>query len=330
MIACPWVTNDFAAYNMQADSWSELASAPTNRTRYQVETFGDNILYIGGRDGNDSLISHIDIYTISTNTWHSVHYSADAAAPHLRSDGETFLFGDLVYLVGGYDVSYAALNSTVVLNISSESTIAQGFQRGIAADKPTAAGDIGAQQIGNYVYVFGGYGSDWCRPLSNLERYDPVANSWTTLANMKHGRGDMAHAAAGSVIYVIGGEGKASDCGQPGGGEKSFPLNEVESFDTSDLHGAWKDALPIEKESFRFAGSAFNHTLFIIGGMGHEVVPADAPHNAAQNSSYYGGYYPVLREVYAHTIENGAVSTLTLHFATLIATIAAALFMQQC
>lgn len=54
------------------------------------------------------------------------------------------------------------------------------------------------------IYVVGGYDED-NHASSSVECYDPLADTWETLAPMNHGRVEPAVIALNGFIYVFGG-----------------------------------------------------------------------------------------------------------------------------
>lgn len=45
---------------------------------------------------------------------------------------------------------------------------------------------------------------DWCNPLNSTEVYDPEADTWTVLADLKAGRGDKACGTLNDRVFAIG------------------------------------------------------------------------------------------------------------------------------
>jgi N-acetylneuraminic acid mutarotase len=61
------------------------------------------------------------------------------------------------------------------------------------------------------IYVSGGFTT--LGELSDaFEAYDPVTNTWTTLASLSEVRADHASAAAHGKLYVFGGFTSSGDC----------------------------------------------------------------------------------------------------------------------
>ena len=71
------------------------------------------------------------------------------------------------------------------------------------ADLPTARSGITAAEVGGWVYVFGGEGSDGT--FRENEAYNPVRDTWQTMAPMPTGRHGLGSAVVRGRIYVISG-----------------------------------------------------------------------------------------------------------------------------
>ena len=292
---CSVLTSHLTAYNLGSDSWSVLPDAPRNRTRYMAAALGSQIYYVGGRDEADNIIETVDIFNTATRQWSS--FVASGAA---RSDGVAVALGaNLLAVIGGYDATYSAFASSVVLNVTNAASTALGFVGGLVPDKPTVAGDLGGL-VGSdsNIYVFGGFGTDFCRPSASLERYNPATKVWTTLAPLPAGRGDMAYAYLDDTIFVMGGETKDSAAcnATTNQGMKSFPVLSVDSFNTSARAPAagWSTVAALAITRFRFSGAAnpATNTIYDFGGQGAQVLPPGAPAGAAANASYYEGSVP--------------------------------------
>jgi len=321
---CEEISDVFLQYNMRTDSWSVLEPAPLPRYRYQAAAVDGNIYYIGGRDVADAVIPDIHVYSISGDSWSTLPITGDATA-HLRSDGATWVVDSTIHIVGGFNETYGVLASVIVLNTTNA---AAGFTTGSIPDKPTAAGDLGVALVEGKVYAFGGIGDDFCKPYGSLEKYDPESNTWTTLKSMGHARADSGYAAIGNVIYVSGGETKSSTC-EDQLNTKSYPVDEVEAFDTTNPGQGWVEVDDIAISRFRFASAAWvaGNLLFNFGGQG-AIVNASAA--AAANPDNTEGYYPLLTEVYSLNLtalaeENdiGAASTINVGATMLVLALAA-------
>jgi N-acetylneuraminic acid mutarotase len=84
-------------------------------------------------------------------------------------------------------------------------TVTSVDQWSTLADMSTGRYGLGSAEAGGYLYVVGG---DTCTNTCNttvFERYDPGANSWSTLTALPHARRFGLVAQVGGKIYAIGG-----------------------------------------------------------------------------------------------------------------------------
>ena len=126
-------------------------------------------------------------------------------------------------IVGAYGFSSTLggnTNQTRLYNISSNT-----WSAGAAAPLPARSdAAYGETTHGGFLYVIGGGNSGTA--LSDVERYDPVLDSWTTLAPMPTARAGAVAAVIDDGIFVIGG--RQSTSGPCSGGPY---LGNVERYD---------------------------------------------------------------------------------------------------
>src|SRR5207245_6514373 len=79
----------------------------------------------------------------------------------------------------------------------------------IVANYPWTVESTAVCSDGTYAYSAGGYAGGINQPLNAFYRYDPVANTWTQLANLPEPVYDAhaAYAANVNKVYVFGGYG---------------------------------------------------------------------------------------------------------------------------
>ena len=68
---------------------------------------------------------------------------------------------------------------------------------------PTPRSNLAATVIDGKMYIVGGFGSSNVGVA--LEVYDPVLNTWSTLAPMPTSRGDLAASALNNKLFAVGG-----------------------------------------------------------------------------------------------------------------------------
>jgi hypothetical protein len=108
----------------------------------------------------------------------------------------------------------------------------------------------------------------------------------------------------------MGGENKFDDCAEHSTAPvtKSYPVGNVESFNTAASNSEWQVVASLAVKRFRFSGaqSADSSIVLDLGGQGVIVLPADAPAGSADNSTYLDGYYPIIANVYALDVQISA------------------------
>ena len=158
-------------------------------------------------------------------------------------------------IVGAYGFSSTAgayTNQTRVYNISSDSWIT-GSPAPLPARSEAAYGDT---THGGFLYVIGGDNS--AGVLSDLQRYDPVTDTWTTLTSMSTPRAGAAAAVIDDGIFVIGGRASASGpCSGPS-------MTTVEKYDIDT--DTWTAVAPLPNSRSDLAAVAHGGKIFVFGG----------------------------------------------------------------
>eukprot|EP00455_Lapot_gusevi_P041775 TRINITY_DN4884_c0_g1_i1.p1 TRINITY_DN4884_c0_g1~~TRINITY_DN4884_c0_g1_i1.p1 ORF type:complete len:400 (-),score=150.85 TRINITY_DN4884_c0_g1_i1:192-1304(-) len=298
---CPSVTNYFTKYNFATNTWTVLTSMPRPRYRYSASIVGNKIYFVGGRTLSDSIISEVDVYDISANAWTTLPSQRGVTD---FSDSVSFVSGTKMYVTGGYNANYDALNTTVVLDTADGTNL---FRAGLVPNKPTRSGDSMAEFYNGKAYVIGGFTSDdgFCRPRNTLEVYDVASNTWTIKASMLAGRGDAAISRVKNMLFLLGGESKETGvlCAS---GPRSVPLDSVEYYSIDE--NMWRPYGRIAISRFRFGSSSYGNTVYDVGGQGMNTFNGTAE-----------PYHPVIDQVWALDVSSvfstsSAISTSTFSF----------------
>ena len=159
-------------------------------------------------------------------------------------------------IVGAYGFSASLggnTNQTRLYNINTDS-----WSTGLAAPLPARADAAsGDTTHGGFLYVIGGGNSGVA--LSDLQRYDPVLDAWTTLTSMNTTRAGAAAAVIDDCIFVIGG--RQSTGGPCSGGPYS---NTVEKYDIDT--NTWSTVAPLLTPRSDLAAVAHGGKIFVFGG----------------------------------------------------------------
>jgi N-acetylneuraminic acid mutarotase len=180
-----------------------------------------------------------------------------ALAPASPSATEGMTVGGIGnVIVGAYGFSSSGggyTNQTRLYNISTNL-----WSAGAAAPLPARAGAAsGDTTHGGFLYVIGGESSTGV--LSDLQRYDPVTDTWTTLMSMTNARAGAAAAVIDDSIFVIGG--RQSTGGPFSGGPY---LTTVERYDIDT--NTWSPVAPLLNGRSDLAAVAHGGKIFVFGG----------------------------------------------------------------
>jgi hypothetical protein len=191
-------------------------------------------LYVtGGIDADGGLLSSVEKYSPSSDTW-----STATPLPEARSRHAAVAVGSVMYVLGGID---RAVTASVLKFDSTQGTWSQ------LAPMPEARYAHAACAIGSDIFVFGG--RDLGGDQASVFKYDTVANEWSTLAPMPYACSEHTASALDGLIYIVGvGNGRC----------------EVLRFDP--VSSAWSTLAPTA--SSRDDGSSFvlGGCLYAVGG----------------------------------------------------------------
>ena len=161
-------------YDADTDTWNALAPIPHLHGREGLAAVcHQGFIYVAGGAGYAVDASNqLFIYDVANDTW-----SAGADIPRNVWGAAMGAFGGQVYLMGG-DADYfwpgGTSNEVDIYDIATNTWTNTGAPMPVAAHQP------GWAQVGQYVYVVGGYADT--SPASNVnvtQRYDMSANTWT-------------------------------------------------------------------------------------------------------------------------------------------------------
>lgn len=120
------------------------------------------------------------------------------------------------------------------------------------------------------VLVAGGFthANKFCEPNKHSEIYNIADDTWTEVAPLQFGRADKALVYLDGVFYAMGGERQvAGFCDlevKPEPGERTIPIDQVESFDLSTNTWTYVSDLPVHR--FRFPAVAEGNRIYSFGG----------------------------------------------------------------
>jgi N-acetylneuraminic acid mutarotase len=236
---------DASAEQDMAGSWTQLASAGSNRQEVSFTEAGGKLYLFGG-----STTERQQAYTPATNAW------ADTAAPpnvpgkldHVQ--GVTV--GSRIFYIGGL----TAWPSPDIGTVQIYDTVKNEWSTGAGmGERRRGAGGV-ATYNGKIYYAGGihdGQAVNW------LDEYDPNANTWRRLPDMPTARDHFAAAVLDGKLWAIGGRGGPNAINSPTG------VNQAYDFAT----GTWSTGhAPLPTPRGGFAAAALGCEIIIIGGEG--------------------------------------------------------------
>ena len=156
--------------------------------------------------------------------------------------------GGIIYIIGGS-------NSDGFVDIVQAFDIANGTLSEVAP-LPTKRNQLNSVVYNNKIYVIGGELENTGARTNLVEVYDPVSNSWETLASMPTAR-ECDIAIFGNKIYAFGGF------------DGSNTLSKVEVYDITN--NSWSDRpdMPYGLSAYHLA--SFDNYIFLFGDYGDHM-----------------------------------------------------------
>lgn len=199
------IVSGLEVYDPALDSWTVLAPMPLSKhetnpteagvTHMGVGLVGDSIWVAGGRTGSHpgTLTDEVWIYNINTNTW-----SAGPDLPVALAGGGLVVLERTIHVFGGFSSACNGDQSTYHVTLDVDAWLANpGISwENVRRPMPNPRNHIGATAFGGKIYAFGGQlGHDCCASgipcgddVTFADRYDPVSDSWESLANLPYAR----------------------------------------------------------------------------------------------------------------------------------------------
>jgi len=231
-------------YSASTNTWTPRAAVPVASEAPSAAYYNGKIYWAEGDSGNS-----LRIYDIASNTW-----STGAPRPAVTDSygAAAGAYNGKVYVVGG---TAGASSITSIYNIASNT-----WSTGTPA--PTAFYLAGYHQIGQYLYIAGGFNAS--SPTTNATetmRLDMANGTWTSGPAFTPQRADFALAMSGSKLYAIGGDAN--------GGTGFFDsVATVNELNTSSWPGGLWTTSPYDLPSARQGNEA---GFFSTGRAGGEI-----------------------------------------------------------
>jgi hypothetical protein len=208
------------------ERWQEMTSSPFSLTNIKALIKGTTIYVINS--------TYIYAYDILTGTW-----SPEATIPTVRSGNAVALVGDLIYIMGGYNIGYkyqCEVYDTVNKTWTTKAALTSGNGRY----------DLHACALGDFIYLNGGQ----LEGAGPHQRYTISTNTWGAITagpNLSR----QAACNVGTKNYYFGGY--------------SLSIKgRVDAYDISTGTWASKVALPTAR-MYSYAVN-INGKVYVIGG----------------------------------------------------------------
>jgi len=220
--------------------WSPRAPMPTRRFSHGAATANGLVYAIGG--GNDSgFVTAVEAYDPSNNTWSTDFQSM----PTPREGLGVAALGGLIYAIGGHVPGGLPSGVVEVYDPAQDRWTTLPEQEWM----PTARAQPAVVADGTYLYAIGG--DTVGGQVATVERYDPSAHSWSTLAPMP-AAGMVAAGVLDGTIVAVG----------RGGGNGPTAANDVYSIASN----TWHAGVPMPARRAAMRAGVANGGLFVFGG----------------------------------------------------------------
>jgi len=198
---------DTYVYTPGNDSWAALAPMPEGTAR-GASALGvrDDTVYLAGgqlfleivppyRQPGLDLVSS---FNTTSNTWNTALPSLPQARQHVSGA----VVGSTFYVIGGreYDIK-SFHNTTFALDLDDP------IEWREMAQMPTARGSLACASLDTVIYCFGGEGdaSNEYEIFAQVEAYDTVTDTWSSLPPMEVPRHGAGAVALDGRIWIPGG-----------------------------------------------------------------------------------------------------------------------------
>ncbi|UCC45613.1 MAG: hypothetical protein JSU65_06760 [Candidatus Zixiibacteriota bacterium] len=181
-------------YDPVSGTWTERSPIPTSRAQHAAVEYNGKIHVLGGKSTYFIDINSHEVYDPQTDTW-----TTATGMPTARDHLTIAAVDTLIYAVGGR-VEWNMLATVEVYNPADDS-----WHTG--TPMPTARGACASAVLDGKIYVIGGeqFATSADKVFEEVERYDPVTDTWTQMAPMLTPRHGSEAVAIGDTIFYVGG-----------------------------------------------------------------------------------------------------------------------------
>lgn len=230
------------AYNTTTDTWTSKAILPHTNGRYALSAIAVNgkVYTFGGSNiGGNYNTNNIDEYNPITNTWIANKATLPISIAKValaEYNGKIYVFGGGFYTAHDWWADNVYEYDPVANTVTAKATM------------PTKRGYAYAGNVGDKIYVIGGFGGyDAHDELTLVEAYDPATNLWTTgYAPMPTG-GAIEGVVINDRIYVN-------------------VRNTTSVYEYSPTSNNWTSKSPMQTARSEPCIAAVDNRLYVMGG----------------------------------------------------------------
>ncbi len=198
-------TTQSAEYDPATNIWTMKRNTPTQRAASAVAAIGNRIYIAGGAPGNntaqfDASVRDFTAYDVTTDMFEILEQIPGPG----RNHGPGAVVDGIFYILGGRT---GGPTEGLQSRVDAYDPVAKQWSS--RAAMPRARGGCSAGVVNGQIIVVGGEGNavsaNANRVFPETDVYDPVANTWRTMAPMRTPRHGMGAAGVGDTLYVPGG-----------------------------------------------------------------------------------------------------------------------------
>jgi hypothetical protein len=246
-------------YNPATNTWTvkngQFGSADINNMACGVLTMSGTagIVCAGGSaGGGTTATSETRFYDPVADTMTVIATDPYTPGNSARLPGGFAVHNNKLYTIGGFEINVAMTNEVWEFD-PARAAGSRWLQR---ANMPAARGYVPATTIGNFIYTAGGsdYQNALLEDTTDSFRYDPVANVWTTIANIPRATAETRAVTLNGEMWVLG-----------GGRTAPNPSNEVNIYNPGS--NSWRLGPPFMTPRRNFpADSNGTDRIWLVGG----------------------------------------------------------------
>lgn len=228
-IICPNVSDTSLLFDPKNHTEDVRWGKPMPRPRHRHSTIGINgqVWVIGGRDQNGNVIYEIDVYDSIREKWRtlssgldSIQIAVEADSPKKYnsnyiygvSDACIFNIGSYLFITGGFDSRYDALDLAIMIDTDKSLEIDELVYQ-VRSSLNIPRGGCSAVSHADFAFVVGGFTNEdgYCKAMASVEVYDFKSDLWTQMENeLSIGRANLGLFWYNSNIVAFGGEYRGS------------------------------------------------------------------------------------------------------------------------